>query len=69
MEPVELVLRTLQLYSALAAFTVIYCDASAFFFSSDRIALIYPAVPCWKMKSFLAPVWYITIQAKAVQVF
>lgn len=44
-------------------------DVSAFFFSSDRIALISPAVPCWKMKSFLAPVRYIIIQAKAVQVF
>lgn len=58
----------LQLCSALAGLSVVIClDVSILFFSSDRMLLI-SAVPCWKMKSFLAPMWFIIIQARAVRV-
>lgn len=58
----------LQLCSALAGLSVVIClDVSVLFFSSDRMLLI-SAVPCWKMKSFLAPMWFIIIQARAVRV-
>lgn len=58
----------LQLCSALAGLSVVIClDVSILFFSSDRMPLI-SAVPCWKMKSFLAPMWFIIIQARAVRV-
>jgi len=58
----------LQLCSALAGLSVVIClDVSILFFSSDRMLLI-SAVPCWKMKSFLAPMWFIIIQARALRV-
>jgi len=58
----------LQLCSALAGLSVVIClDVSVLFFSSDRMLLI-SAVPCWKMKSFLAPMWFIIIQARALRV-